>query len=183
VRLASARAGNVIGGGDWALDRLVPDCIRSLQRGDPIPVRNRRATRPWQHVLDPLSGYLWLAARLSAADSPHVASAFNFGPDPASNQPVSALVEEVLKHWPGRWEDRSEPGAAHEAALLSLAIDKAHRLLDWKPGWDFATAVENTVQWYRFVAEDAASAGTHTRRQIARYEARAQALKLAWAHE
>ena len=185
VRLASARAGNVIGGGDWALDRIVPDCIRSLQRGEVIPVRHKLATRPWQHVLEPLSGYLWLAAQLRAAGSPSdpVASAFNFGPVPDANRPVGGLVEEVLKHWPGRWEDRSEPGAVHEAALLSLAIDKAQRVLGWKPVWDFAATIAHTVEWYRLVSADAAVAAGHTRRQIAGYEAAARNLNLTWAHE
>lgn len=184
VRLASARAGNVIGGGDWAPDRIVPDCIRSLQRGEAIPVRNRQATRPWQHVLEPLGGYLWLAAQLAAATSPgQLAAAFNFGPAPEATRPVSALVGEVLKHWPGKWEDRSDPRAVHEAALLSLAIDKAERLLRWKPVWDFATTVARTVEWYRLAATDSAAAPGQTRRQIAAYETAARQLNLIWAHE
>jgi CDP-glucose 4,6-dehydratase len=187
VRLASARAGNVIGGGDWALDRIVPDCIRSLQRGEAIPVRNRHATRPWQHVLEPLSGYLWLGAALA---NPQVsglrfqvsdyASAFNFGPSPDATRPVVALVEEVLKHWPGQWEDRTDPKAVHEATLLSLAIDKAARVLGWKSVWDFTATIAQTVGWYRLVSADAAVAATHTRRQIAAYETAARALNLTW---
>lgn len=181
VKLASARAGNVIGGGDWALDRIVPDCIRSLQRGEVIPVRNRHATRPWQHVLEPLSGYLWLGARLaSSAPRGELASAFNFGPTPAATQPVAALVAEVLKHWPGKWEDRTDPRAVHEATLLSLAIDKAGRVLGWKPVWDFPATIAHTVEWYRSVSADASVAPGLTRRQIATYEAAARALKLTW---
>lgn len=178
VRLASARAGNVIGGGDWALDRIVPDCIRSLQRGETIPVRNRHATRPWQHVLEPLGGYLWLAARL--ASDRQFATAFNFGPTPAATQPVAKLVEEVLKHWPGKWEARTDPQAVHEAMLLSLAIDKADRELGWRPVWDFPATIAQTVGWYRLVAGDATVAAAHTRRQIAAYEAAARALNLSW---
>jgi CDP-glucose 4,6-dehydratase len=178
VKLASARAGNVIGGGDWALDRIVPDCIRSLQRGEAIPVRNRHATRPWQHVLEPLSGYLWLAARL-AVDRKH-ATAFNFGPTPAATQPVAKLVEEVLKLWPGKWEDRTDPKAVHEATLLSLAIDKAERELGWKPVWDFAATIVHTVVWYRAVSEDPATAATFARNQIVAYEADARRLNLNW---
>jgi len=187
VKLASARAGNVIGGGDWALDRIVPDCIRSLQRGEVIPVRNRHATRPWQHVLEPLSGYLWLGAALA---NPQVSglrfqvsdysSAFNFGPTPAATQPVAALVAEVLKHWPGKWEDRTDPKAVHEATLLSLAIDKASRVLGWKPVWDFPATIAHTVEWYRSVSADASVAAGLTRRQIAAYEAAARALNLTW---
>jgi CDP-glucose 4,6-dehydratase len=182
VRLASARAGNVIGGGDWALDRIVPDCIRSLQRGEVIPVRNRIATRPWQHVLEPLGGYLWLAAQLAAAPAAggELASAFNFGPSPEATRPVGALVEEVLKHWPGRWEDRSDLRAVHEATLLSLAIDKAARVLGWKPVWDFGPTIAHTVEWYRAVSADASLAAAHTRRQIAAYEAAARSRQLAW---
>jgi CDP-glucose 4,6-dehydratase len=182
VRLASARAGNVIGGGDWALDRIVPDCIRSLQRGEAIPVRNRHATRPWQHVLEPLGGYLWLAAQLAAAPAAggELVSAFNFGPSPEATRPVGALVEEVLKHWPGKWEDRTDPKAVHEATLLSLAIDKAARVLGWQPVWDFAATITHTVEWYRSVSTDAAVAAGHTRRQIAAYEAAARARHLTW---
>lgn len=181
VKLASARAGNVIGGGDWALDRIVPDCIRSLQRGEIIPVRNRHATRPWQHVLEPLSGYLWLGARLaSSAPRGELAAAFNFGPTPAATRPVAALVAEVLKHWPGKWEDRTDPKAVHEATLLSLAIDKAERVLGWKPVWDFPATIAETVEWYRAVSADASVAAGLTRRQIAAYEAAARARNLTW---
>ena len=156
VRLASARAGNVIGGGDWALDRIVPDCIRALARGEAIPVRNKVATRPWQHVLEPLSGYLWLGVALSGRapaafhfPSATYATAFNFGPALASNRSVADLVQEVLKHFPGQWVDRSDPNARHEAKLLNLAIDKAHHLLGWAPVWPFAETIGETVAWYR----------------------------------
>src|SRR5580700_11359959 len=103
VKIASARAGNVIGGGDWAADRIMPDCVNALQQNKPILVRNRRATRPWQHVLEPLSGYLWLGASLAKAklrryDLPALASAFNFGPNRDANRTVEELVEEVLRH-------------------------------------------------------------------------------------
>jgi CDP-glucose 4,6-dehydratase len=185
VRLASARAGNVIGGGDWAPDRILPDCIRALQQGRTIPVRNPGATRPWQHVLEPLGGYLWLAAQLAAVPSPRgdVAGAFNFGPTAEANRPVAALVEEVLKHWPGRWENRSDPRAVHEAMLLNLAIDKAQRVLAWKPAWDFAATVAQTVEWYRQISQNPALAADLTRRQIAGYAAAARQHSLAWAHE
>ena len=182
VKIASARAGNVIGGGDWAADRIVPDCIRSLQAGQPIGVRNPQATRPWQHVLEPLSGYLWLAAKLSQPSTlnPRLCSAFNFGPGHDANRTVGELVAEVLKYWPGRWEDQSDPKAAHEAGLLQLSIDKAHALLRWSPVWSFATAVEQTVQWYRDGADPSGPAKT-TSAQIARYVAAARAQGLPWA--
>ena len=185
IRLASARAGNVIGGGDWALDRIVPDCIRALQRGESIPVRNKVATRPWQHVLEPLSGYLWLAARLSsdahtAGNSP-LASAFNFGPALTSNCTVAALVQEILKHWPGKWEDRSDPKAVHEAKLLNLATDKAFHFLKWQPVWNFEQTIAQTVHWYRGCPGNAAEAHAFTTRQIAEYAAAAKTLGLPWA--
>ncbi|HEY4415417.1 MAG TPA: CDP-glucose 4,6-dehydratase [Verrucomicrobiae bacterium] len=185
VRIASARAGNVIGGGDWALDRIVPDCIRSLQRGEAIPVRNPAATRPWQHVLEPLSGYLWLASRLyqPVAAGENICSAFNFGPDKDSNRNVGDLVQEALKHWPGHWEDKSNPHAVHEAKLLMLSTTKAKRILHWQPTWDFATTIAHTVQWYRRVHENAVSVESLTQQQIAEYENNARTAKTAWAIE
>jgi CDP-glucose 4,6-dehydratase len=148
--VATVRAGNVIGGGDYAQDRIVPDCIRALSESRPILVRNPAAVRPWQHVLECLSGYLCLGARLGqqGKDSP-LASAFNFGPDAAAQQPVRALVESVLREWPGEWRDISDPRQPHEAKLLALSIKKAEVLLDWHPVWDFPEAVSHTVSWYR----------------------------------
>ena len=184
VKLASVRAGNVIGGGDWALDRIVPDCIRALKRSEAIPVRNKVATRPWQHVLEPLSGYLWLGAglansKLSAFDS-QLASAFNFGPALGSNRTVAELVQEVLKHWPGRWEDKSDFNAMHEANRLNLAIDKAHHFLQWKPVWDFEQAVAKTVQWYRHYDLGTSSLEAFTRDQISAYVSAAVVEHLPW---
>lgn len=156
--VATARGGNVIGGGDYAEDRLVPDCVRALLCGEPIQVRNPNATRPWQHVLDCLSGYLWLGALLGTAGkkSPYT-GAFNFGPDPSANRPVAELVQQWLTIWPGKWLNSSPTGAPHEAALLNLNIDKAYRVLGWRPTWDFTTTVTETVSWYRQRHELAAS--------------------------
>jgi CDP-glucose 4,6-dehydratase len=193
VRLASGRAGNVIGGGDWAVDRIVPDCIRSLQRGESIPVRNKIATRPWQHVLEPLSGYLWLGACLANPQfSPfntQLASGFNFGPALSSNRTVADLVQEILKHWPGRWDDKSDPKAVHEAKLLNLATDKAHHFLGWSPAWDFAQTVARTLQWYREAgansnaSREADVPGLHafSVSQITAYIASARAAGISWA--
>ncbi len=183
VRIASARAGNVIGGGDWARDRILPDCIRALQRGTVIPVRNPAATRPWQHVLEPLSGYLWLAASLAAdsAANAALATAFNFGPDKEANRNVGDLVREVLKSWPGRWEDQSNPHAPHEAKLLMLSTAKAKKILRWQPAWNFETAIARTVEWYRDVNTRATVAESLTLRQIAEYTAAARAAGTAWA--
>jgi len=169
VRVASARAGNVIGGGDWALDRIVPDAIRALRKGEPIEVRMPEATRPWQHVLEPLSGYLTLAARLAQSPtlSPQL-SAFNFGPALPSNRPVRDLIETVLTHWEGEWQDVSRPDALHEAGRLNLATDKAFHLLEWQPRWNFETTVEKTVEWYREV-DRGSSPLELTQQQIAAY--------------
>ena len=167
LRIASARAGNVIGGGDWAADRIVPDAMRALGRGEPIGVRNPAATRPWQHVLEPLGGYLLLADRLSA--DPSLADAFNFGPQLEANRSVRELVEEALHHWPGSWVDQSDPGAPHEASLLNLVIDKAHHQLGWAPRWNFATTLERTVNWYRRLQQGQATALECCRADLAAY--------------
>ncbi|MCS7091151.1 MAG: CDP-glucose 4,6-dehydratase [Verrucomicrobiota bacterium] len=181
--LATVRAGNVIGGGDYAADRIVPDCVRALLAGRPIPVRRPGAVRPWQHVLECLSGYLWLAARLAGQpkDSP-LCGPFNFGPDPSAQQSVRTLVETVLRHWPGRWEDVSDPKAPHEAGLLTLAIEKAAHLLGWRPVWGFDRAVEQTVAWYRRRhLEKHADMIAFSLEQIAGYEEDARRLGIAWA--
>jgi CDP-glucose 4,6-dehydratase len=181
VALASARAGNVVGGGDWAEDRLVPDSIRALSAGKPVPVRNPNFTRPWQHVLDPLNGYLLLGAKLEEArrkKSPteiaRFAQAFNFGPDPDANRTVREVVEEVLRHWPGRWEQVSQEKHLKEAPLLSLAIDKAKESLGWRPRWNFAETIHQTVSWYRDYFASAQTTDTpsmidFTRKQISAY--------------
>lgn len=155
VRMATARAGNVIGGGDFARDRIVPDAATALAAGKAVPVRNPHATRPWQHVLECLGGYLWLAARLArtedADERRRLEGAFNFGPGPGANRPVGELVEEFLKHWPdGRWDDLSGTVGKqpHEASRLNLAIDKADLMLGWFPVWPFAETVRRTAAWY-----------------------------------
>lgn len=169
VWVASARAGNVIGGGDWAKDRIVPDCMRALSRGEPVPVRNKVSTRPWQHVLEPLGGYLTLGAALASRKRfADYAGGFNFGPDPKSNRSVKDLVEEILKTAEGTWVDKSEPGAAHEAGLLNLDIRKAKRILKWVPKWDFETTVKNTVLWYEAVRSGESPAEL-TKNQIGEY--------------
>jgi len=157
VSIATARAGNVMGGGDWAADRIIPDCIRALLQNSAIPVRNKVSTRPWQHVLEPLSGYLHLAAHIHP-DHLHslptetrelLLDAFNFAPSLESNRTVQEVVEELLKSWPGRWEDHTHPDAAHEAGRLNLSIDKSYHLLGWQPIWNFAETIQRTVFWYR----------------------------------
>ena len=190
VRIASARAGNVIGGGDWARDRIVPDCIRALQKGEPFAVRNKTATRPWQHVLEPLSGYLWLGAVLAEPSlrpfaPAHYTSAFNFGPHLEANRTVAELAQEILKHWPGEWRDASDPNAVHEANFLNLATDKAHHLLAWAPAWNFETALARAVDWYRTSHEKATPSAINdlTTRQIRDYESAARAKNIFWSLE
>jgi CDP-glucose 4,6-dehydratase len=180
--VVTARAGNVIGGGDYAADRIVPDCIRALERGKAILVRNPKAVRPWQHVLECLSGYLWLGARLAKeGKNSRIASPFNFGPEPSARQPVRRLVEEVLRHWPGQWTDGSTPGSVHEAVLLSLSIDKAGSLLGWYPTWSFEEAVKRTIVWYHEChARKNSDMKGFTSAQIDDYAAAARAKNLSW---
>ena len=154
IRVASVRAGNVIGGGDWATDRIVPDCVRALQKNEPIVVRNPLATRPWQHVLEPLHGYLLLAQQLHLAQPAsdrlnRLCSGFNFGPESSSNRTVQELIDQLLQTIPGSWQNHRDPNSLHEAHLLHLCIDKAKSLLDWTPKWDFATSVKMTAEWYQ----------------------------------
>jgi CDP-glucose 4,6-dehydratase len=151
----------------------------------PIVVRNPAAVRPWQHVLECLSGYLWLGAQLH--DQPKtspLASAFNFGPEPSARQPVRRLVEEILSQWSGEWKDGSSPGQVHEAKLLSLSIEKAGALLGWYPTWDFREAIARTVVWYqqRHVAATKDMAA-FSLAQIREYAGAAQSKGLAWARQ
>jgi CDP-glucose 4,6-dehydratase len=172
--VATARAGNVIGGGDWAADRLLPDFARALSAGKPIKIRNPASVRPWQHVLDPLYGYLLLGAELrlalarrSVARRAKLCSAFNFGPVPSDHRPVCDVVEEALKHWRGQWRRHAEFGPPPESAILRLDIAKAKQVLGWQPRWRFETAIERTVSWYQTVRP--ADAIDLTRRQIVEF--------------
>jgi len=176
LRIASARAGNVIGGGDWAPDRIVPDTIRAVLAGRLISVRNPDATRPWQHVLEPLSGYLQLAAKIDAKvhgrsssgipTTDTLCSAFNFGPSVSGNQTVGRLVETLLRHTGGSWEAKFDHTGPHEASKLHLATEKAFHLLGWEPVWCFQETVRMTASWYIQVAAGA-DPGELTRGQIA----------------
>ena len=149
TRVATARAGNVIGGGDWAEDRIIPDLIRALAADRPVRVRNADAVRPWQHVLEPLSAYLLLAERLHGSNSFELQDAFNFGPSLDGCRTVGDLVVECLRWWPGKWEAASLAGAPHEAELLTLSTEKANSLLGWQPRWSFSEGVAHTISWYR----------------------------------
>ncbi|HEY2996140.1 MAG TPA: CDP-glucose 4,6-dehydratase [Methylomirabilota bacterium] len=178
ARIATARAGNVIGGGDWAEDRLVPDVMRALGGGQTVRVRNPSAVRPWQHVLEPLGGYLMLAERLVESD--RFATAFNFGPRDEDAVPVAALVELVLGHWgDGRWEAVAETDAPHEAGLLRLDCRRAHERLGWRPALTLKEAAELTVTWYRAAAGGASPGALFELgvEQIGWYEKRWQAAR------
>ena len=147
--IASARAGNVIGGGDWAEDRLVPDLVRSVQAGAAVKVRNPAATRPWQHVLEPLSGYLQLAQAMWS-DKAGNSSAWNFGPNTQDTKPVSFVLDKLIAEWgpPAAWE-RDSRNHPHEAKLLHLDSTKARTRLGWNPRWNIEQALGATVNWYK----------------------------------
>lgn len=170
MRIASVRAGNVIGGGDWAADRIVPDIARSHLQPLPLMIRNPHATRPWQHVLEPIGGYLTLAATMAdtfhsgaaggemGSGSPltdllvsekQSAGAFNFGPSLDSNRSVLEVVREMHRHLKFTYEVVPNPEAPHEAGKLNLATDKAFHLLGWQPKWDFSKTIAQTALWYR----------------------------------
>lgn len=165
---ATVRAGNVIGGGDWAADRIVPDSIRALKAGTPIHLRNPNSTRPWQHVLEPLSGYLHTAAHLYNEPS-RFAGAWNFGPDAQSICTVGDLAQMIVAEWGGgQVVIAQQIDAPHEANLLHLNCDKAHQLMRWRPKWDAKRAVAETVSWYRSLHEGS-SALEISNRQILAY--------------
>lgn len=180
IRVASARAGNVIGGGDWANDRIVPDCIRAIRSDSPITVRNKTATRPWQHVLEPLSGYLWLGAQLASSSDKCFQGAFNFGPDTASNRTVAELVTELITHTGGQWIDASDSNGLHEASKLNLATEKAFHLLKWESVWDFKKTIEATAVWY-LEESSGKSVAALTQAQITDYQNFATKKSLPWA--
>lgn len=165
---ASVRAGNVIGGGDWSANRIVPDCIRALLAGEPIIVRNPESTRPWQHVLEPVFGYLLLGARL--LDAPKdFAGAWNFGPRAEATRTVAELADEVVRNWRSGSVRIERPAVApHEAGLLQLNCDKALARLEWKAAWTFREAIAATVEWYRQTSEGE-DALRVSRAQISRY--------------
>ena len=159
IAVATARAGNVVGGGDWTAHGLVADFFRAVTTGVPVRIRRPAAIRPWQHVLEPLGGYLTLAMRLLEGDPGAYASAWNFGPDPGGEPTVRELTERFLDGWgAGTWEDVSQPDDPPEAGILRLSIDSAREQLGWGPRWDLATTVDRTVAWYRRVTTDPTSA-------------------------
>jgi CDP-glucose 4,6-dehydratase len=152
------RAGNVIGGGDWAKDRIIPDIVRALGADQPVQVRNPSAVRPWQHVLEPLGGYLLLGAQL-AAEPTRYGGAWNFGPHLQDTLPVSALVDAALQAWgAGKYETPALAKQPHEAGLLKLDISKALNELSWQPRYNAAESIRNTIAWYKKLASGIAAA-------------------------
>ena len=165
---ATTRAGNVIGGGDWAVDRIIPDCIRAIEAGDPIRLRNPGATRPWQHVLEPLAGYLLLAARLYE-EPKRWGGSWNFGPSTNEVRTVQNVAEVIIEHLgKGRIEIIESQAQVHEARLLQLNCDKAHQLLGWYPRWHVEQTLEATALWYKTMI-NGGNADEITRSQIHEY--------------
>jgi CDP-glucose 4,6-dehydratase len=181
VRVAVGRAGNVIGGGDWAEDRIIPDAVRAWSNNESLQIRNPNATRPWQHVLEPLAGYLALAADL-VADEALRGEAFNFGPPADQNYSVSELLEQMQLHWADAvWRDVSESGAVYESGLLKLCCDKALHRIAWKPLLTFAENVEMTANWYSSYYDGNADIWKLTESQILQYEALGVDRGAVWA--
>lgn len=178
--IASARAGNVIGGGDWAPDRLIPDLMRAVSRSEKVHIRNPRATRPWQHALEPLSGYLLLGQKLLEGRT-DCARAWNFGPSDEENISVGEIVEEIKKSWPKlKYSIRTSADQPHEAGLLRLDCSQARTGLQWRPVWSAPIAVEKTAAWYRAYYDNA---DIISELQIRSYIEDAISKKLAWAEQ
>ncbi len=148
VHLVTARAGNVIGGGDWAADRLIPDFLKALDAGETLRIRSPHAIRPWQHVLEPLAGYLLLAEALVSQGADYV-DAWNFGPDESDAKPVSWIVERLCEKFPNSRHELESKPQPHEAELLKLDSSKAKSKLGWAPRWSLETALEKTVDWHQ----------------------------------
>lgn len=169
ARVASARAGNVIGGGDWSPDRLIPDCVRSLELGEEIEIRHPRATRPWQHVMEPLSGYVRLAVALEDGIALS-GSSWNFGPPETAIHEVHEVARLVAESWgrPQAVRVAKDSSTMHEAQLLQLNSDKAHKALSWSTRWDFDETMHRTTSWYRSL-HDGESASSLTLNDIGAY--------------
>jgi CDP-glucose 4,6-dehydratase len=168
--IASARAGNVIGGGDWSENRLIPDAVRAVTRRQLLPIRSPHATRPWQHVLESLHGYLLLGAGLLRGQ-PDFATAFNFGPDALDNRSVAEVMTELKNCWDEvNWEAMPDPNAPHEANFLYLDSSKARRIIGWQPQWNLRRALTETAYWYQRVIADPSTAREACEHQLAIFE-------------
>jgi CDP-glucose 4,6-dehydratase len=180
-RIATTRAGNVIGGGDWAEDRIIPDCVRALVRKEDVVIRNPNATRPWQHVLEPLSGYLWLGAKLMQSDKLH-GEAFNFGPDQKVNQPVKELIKLFTDYWGyGKWKHDGTSFGEKENTLLKLSCDKALHYLAWHSVLTFYDTVRLTAEWYKGYYSNSGNMFDYSRKQIEYFISEARSQRLPWA--
>lgn len=180
ILLASVRAGNVIGGGDWAEDRIIPDIFRAAGKGEKVQVRNPHAIRPWQHVLEPLSGYLQIGQQLLEGKA-QVAEGWNFGPANEAAVPVGKLVELSAQHWDAvGMEVTADPNAVHEATLLKLDWSKAQLRLGWKPVWNLENTIEVTAAWYRDYFAGKARNADRTKADLEHYIAAATQAALAW---
>lgn len=182
VRIASARAGNVIGGGDWANDRIVPDCVKAWALGELVELRNPHSTRPWQHVLEPLSGYLCLAMALPNTPKLH-GEPFNFGPQAQQNHSVLDLVKQMANYWDRvQWKDNSTLVCGpYESGLLKLNCDKSLHHLQWHALMGFEETVKMTAEWYKNFYTDSQKISSITTAQIAKYTDMASKLGLGWA--
>jgi CDP-glucose 4,6-dehydratase len=168
IGAASTRAGNVIGGGDWAVDRIIPDCIRSIEKNVPIKIRNPLATRPWQHVLEPLSGYILLSAKLRD-DPKKFSGSWNFGPSSSEVRTVNEVASKIIHHLgKGKIEITGASDQHHEAMLLQLNCDKSHQILKWEPRWHVEETLKYTAEWYKKVL-DGESAEDITKLQVDKY--------------
>jgi CDP-glucose 4,6-dehydratase len=183
VNIASARAGNVMGGGDWAQDRIVPDCLRAWSEGHELIVRNPHATRPWQHVMEPISGYLWLGTMLWEGEISIQGEAFNFGPSANVNQSVEELISTMSEYWPrAAWQiEPTKHREQKESTLLMLCCDKALNLLKWRSILSFFETIRLTSEWYRtYYEKGTAPMCDLTCQQIEEYTAKAAAEGLKW---
>jgi CDP-glucose 4,6-dehydratase len=180
--IATARAGNVIGGGDWCKDRIMTDSFTSLINGKPIEVRSPDAVRPWQHVLEPLSGYLWLGAQAELANKADFAEAWNFGPELEELVSVKKVVQQVIKSWgSGSWKDTSSADQLHEAKLLHLDITKVKEKLKWAPSLSVEESIDMTVDWYKKYSVDYINMREVSLKQIEEYSRIAMSKGIAWA--
>jgi CDP-glucose 4,6-dehydratase len=175
--IASLRAGNVIGGGDWSEDRLIPDAVKAAVDDRPLVIRNPNSVRPWQHVLEPLSGYLLAGFRLLQGKM-ETANAWNFGPDEESNVQVAALINDMTRSWPAvRFENQIAASGPHETKVLRLDSGKARKLLGWKPVWNWQQALARTTSWYRAYYD---SRTLNTADDLESYVAAAQEMHQGW---
>ncbi|MFN5417916.1 MAG: CDP-glucose 4,6-dehydratase [Flavobacteriia bacterium] len=183
VKLVSVRAGNVIGGGDWAANRIVPDAMRNWSENEPVVIRSPKATRPWQHVLEPLSGYLTVGMKLDQ-DQKLSGESFNFGPNSDQNHTVLELLQRLSQKWGNQNADemiRVEKSDFHEAGLLKLNCDKALHELDWKPSLNFDQTIDLTASWYVDFYKNNAINVAYMENQISAYAEIAKNKEIAWA--